>query len=94
MNFMGVSASPILSGTDIIVVVDQWERSFIAAFDRFTGEMRWNTPRDDRDDQGRTATASCGRLSYMPLGRADVLLERPASTSFGSRNGQTGGEAG
>ncbi|MEZ5364016.1 MAG: PQQ-binding-like beta-propeller repeat protein [Bryobacterales bacterium] len=69
VNLMGVSASPILSGTDIVVVVDQWEGSFIAAFDRMTGEMRWKTPREEREGwatpllhRGRIVTTSRGRF--------------------------------
>ena len=69
VNLMGAAASPILSGEDVIVVVDQWEGSFVAAFDRRTGEMRWKTPRAETEGwatpvlhKGRIATAGRGRF--------------------------------
>ena len=47
-NMMGMSASPILAGSFVIVVADQ-DESYIAAFDRRNGEVRWKTARTERD---------------------------------------------
>lgn len=49
VNAQGLSASPILAGDHVIVVADQWENSFIAGFDRKTGEMRWKIARDETE---------------------------------------------
>jgi outer membrane protein assembly factor BamB len=48
-NTMGLAASPILAEDSIIVVADQQEESFIAAFDRRTGKIRWKTAREEKD---------------------------------------------
>lgn len=68
-NVMGVSASPILSGDRVIVLVDQVDDSYIAAFDRRNGELRWKTPRQETDAwsspllyQQQILTASRGQL--------------------------------
>ena len=47
VNAQGVSASPILVGDSVIVVVDQWENSFIAAYHTRNGELRWKTAREE-----------------------------------------------
>ena len=52
MNTQGLAASPILVGDAIILVADQWENSYIAAFDRTSGEMRWKTARDESEGWG------------------------------------------
>lgn len=44
---MGLGASPILTRDSVVVVADQLEGSFIAAFDRTNGEMRWRTTREE-----------------------------------------------
>jgi outer membrane protein assembly factor BamB len=48
-NMQGMSASPILAGSNVIVVADQGEESYIAAFDQRNGETRWKTAREERD---------------------------------------------
>jgi outer membrane protein assembly factor BamB len=48
-NVMGLAAAPILAGDSIILVADQQEESYIAAFDRRNGELRWKVPRDEKD---------------------------------------------
>ena len=47
VNTQGVSASPVLAGDSVIVVVDQWENSFIAAYHTRNGELRWKTAREE-----------------------------------------------
>jgi hypothetical protein len=40
-----LGASPIVAGDSIILVADQISNSYIAAFDRGNGEIRWKTAR-------------------------------------------------
>lgn len=49
---MGLGASPIVSGENVIVVADQLEGSFIAAFDRRNGETRWKIARSETEGWG------------------------------------------
>jgi len=51
-NVMGIGASPIVSGTDVILNIDQVEDSYIAAFDCKNGEIRWKTARQEPDSWG------------------------------------------
>jgi outer membrane protein assembly factor BamB len=48
-NMQGMSASPILAGSFVILLADQGDESYIAAFDRRNGEIRWKTARIERD---------------------------------------------
>jgi len=49
VNTMGMGASPIVAGDSIVLVADQMRGSYIAAFDRGNGEMRWRTPREESE---------------------------------------------
>jgi outer membrane protein assembly factor BamB len=51
-NSQGMASSPILAGDTVILVADQEEGSFMAAFDRRNGELRWKTPRVEGDGWG------------------------------------------
>jgi outer membrane protein assembly factor BamB len=51
-NAQGLSASPILAGDAVVLVADQWENSFIAAFNNSNGEMRWKTAREETESWG------------------------------------------
>jgi len=51
-NSMGLGASPIVAGDSIILVADQIDGSFIAAFDRRNGEIRWKTARQESEGWG------------------------------------------
>src|SRR5437870_5469662 len=51
-NAQGLGASPILAGDSVILVADQWEHSYIAAFSRANGEMRWKVARDETESWG------------------------------------------
>ena len=51
-NVMGIGASPILAGDSIVVVIDQIDDSYIAAFDRRNGEIKWKTAREESDGWG------------------------------------------
>ena len=50
-NSMGLAASPILAGDSVIVFADGNDDSYIAAFDRRTGEVRWRCRRDEKDGE-------------------------------------------
>ena len=43
----GAAASPVVHDGQVIVVYDNMENSWIAAFDAQTGAQRWRTPRDE-----------------------------------------------
>ena len=45
----GLGASPVLVGDAVVLVVDQWENSYIAAFDRGNGAIRWKVPRHEAE---------------------------------------------
>jgi outer membrane protein assembly factor BamB len=68
-NENGHSSCPIIAGENVILVVDQMLGSYIAAFDRRNGELRWKTPREEMDGyatpllyQAAVITASRGQL--------------------------------
>jgi outer membrane protein assembly factor BamB len=48
-NENGHSSCPIVAGENIVLVLDQMVGSFIAAFDKRNGEVRWRTPREEMD---------------------------------------------
>ncbi|MEP7365289.1 MAG: PQQ-binding-like beta-propeller repeat protein [Acidobacteriota bacterium] len=52
INTQGVSASPILVGDSVVVVADQWENSFIAAYHTRNGELRWKIAREEGEGWG------------------------------------------
>jgi len=66
-NSMGHSASPIIAGDSIILVIDQALDSYIAAFDRRDGQIRWKTPRQEIDGWATP-------LLYQPAGAESVVL--------------------
>lgn len=49
---MGIGASPVLAGSAVVMVADQVEGSYIAAFDRESGEMKWKTAREETEAWG------------------------------------------
>ena len=44
----GTAASPIVHGDQVIMVYDNMEESYIAAYDTKTGKERWKTARDEK----------------------------------------------
>ena len=52
VNTMGLGAAPVIAGNRVVVVADQLQDSFIAAFDRRNGELRWKTPREESEGWG------------------------------------------
>ena len=68
-NSMGMGASPIVAGDSIILVADQINNSYIAAFDRRNGEIRWKTARQESEGWGTP-------LLYTPQGSAAFDSDR------------------
>lgn len=66
-NSMGMGASPIVAGDSIILVADQISNSYIAAFDRRNGELRWKTARQESEGWGTP-------LLYTPQGSEPLIL--------------------
>ncbi len=44
-NFYGMAGSPIIDGSMVVLVCDQQAGSYVIAFDRSTGRLRWKTDR-------------------------------------------------
>ena len=63
---MGLGAAPVITGDVVVIVADQLQDSFIAAFDRQNGEMRWKQPREEIESWGSP-------LVFQPAG-----VEAPA----------------
>lgn len=66
-NTQGLATSPIISGDSVILLADQWENSYIAAFSRGSGEMRWKVARDESEGWGTP-------LLYQPAGTAPQIV--------------------
>jgi outer membrane protein assembly factor BamB len=66
-NIMGLGASPIVAGDSVVLLVDQEDDSFIAAFDVRNGEIRWKTARTEAESWGTP-------LFYSPPGAAPQIL--------------------
>ena len=43
----GAAASPVVVNDLVVMVYDNMEESYVAAYDKQTGEERWNVPRDE-----------------------------------------------
>jgi outer membrane protein assembly factor BamB len=70
-NSMGLGASPILAGDSVVLLVDQIEGSYIAAFDRSSGEIRWKTAREESEGWATP-------LVYHPSGSTPLILTTSA----------------
>jgi outer membrane protein assembly factor BamB len=66
-NEMGHSSCPIIAGENVVLVLDQMLGSYIAAFDRRNGELRWKTPREEMDGYATP-------LLYQPAGAAAAVI--------------------
>jgi len=66
-NENGHSSCPIVAGENVILVLDQMLGSYIAAFDRRNGELRWKTPREEMDGYATP-------LLYKPAGAAAAVI--------------------
>ena len=66
-NENGHSSSPIVAGENIVLVLDQMLDSYIAAFDRRNGELRWKTSREEMDGYATP-------LLYQPAGVPPAVI--------------------
>ena len=66
-NVMGLGASPIFAGNSIVLVADQQDDSYIAAFDSRDGKIRWKTARQEQDGWATP-------LIFQPPGAAPQIL--------------------
>ena len=66
-NENGHSSCPIIAGDNVILVLDQMVGSYIAAFDRRNGELRWKTPREEMDGYATP-------LLYQPAGAPPAVI--------------------
>jgi len=82
-NSMGMSAAPILSGSLVIVLADQLEGSYIAAFDRTNGETRWKIHRDELEAWGTP-------LLYQPNADSPPHILTASRGFFGIHSAQNG----
>jgi len=64
---MGLGASPVLAGGNVVLVADQVEGSFIAAVDHKNGELRWKMDREEGEGWGTP-------LFWQAPGRAPAIL--------------------
>jgi outer membrane protein assembly factor BamB len=74
-NTMGLGASPILAGNSIVLLADQVEGAFIAAFDKRNGELRWRIEREESEAWGTP-------LLYQP-DRSVPLIVTTSRGQFG-----------
>ncbi len=49
LNSQGLGASPILAGDFVLIVIDQLKNSYIAAYAKSNGELRWKTVREESE---------------------------------------------
>ncbi len=83
-NIMGIGASPMVSGANVILNIDQVEDSYIAAFDRNNGEIRWKTARQEPDSwgspleyQGSILTVARGNVGAYAASNGKRILQQP-----------------
>ncbi len=81
-NLMGLGASPILSGGQVVLLADQESGSYLAAFDANNGELRWKAPRDESEGWGSP-------LLYAPAGAEPRILTLSRG-QFGIHNASNG----
>jgi len=84
VNTQGVSASPVIVGDAVVVVVDQWENSFAAAYQLRNGELKWKAAREEGEGWAtpvvhgsRLVTASRGLLGLHDAARGNRLFTLP-----------------
>ena len=79
----GAAASPIVHGNQVVLVYDNQEQSYIAAFDTKTGAQNWRTNREERStwatplvwqNSRRTEIVTAGKLKNRSYDLAGNLL--------------------
>ena len=80
----GICASPILADGKIVLLIDQAQNSFVAAFDRNDGHLLWKTARPD------AAGGYSSPLAYVQNGRArQVIVCSPRElVGYSAENGE------
>lgn len=66
-NRMGAVTSPIIAGTSLILVLDQFDNSSIVALSLSTGEVQWTRPRAETD-------AWATPVLYQPTGTTPQIV--------------------
>jgi outer membrane protein assembly factor BamB len=79
------SSSPILFEDMVIMANDQDGPSFVIAFDRKTGNVRWKTPRHTK------VAASATPCIYQPAGQSPQLILSSTAEGVTAYNPRTGG---
>jgi len=67
-NVYGMGASPLIVGDKVILVCDQSTDSYIAAWDKKTGKLRWKTPRTEAKSGHSTP------ILWAPKGGSQQLI--------------------
>ena len=81
VNTMGLGASPVIAGGDVVIVADQLHGSYIAAYDRRNGELRWKTSREETEGWGSPLVLEgAGAPSILTVSRGQ----------YGAYSGATG----
>ena len=84
-NIYGMGASPIVSDGLVILICDQNLDSFIAAFDRNTGNVVWKTPREE------ATSGHCSPIIYQPDPKKPTQVLAVGSfnlTSYDAKSGK------
>jgi len=68
-NFYGMSGSPIIDGSTVVLVCDQQSGSFVIALDRRTGRQRWKI-----DRPGMTISWSTPMIFRPNTTQADLIV--------------------
>ncbi len=64
-NYHGSAGSPVLYQNTVIIYQDHQQQSFVAAFDRVTGERVWRTERDARTGWGTPVIIRAGERDEL-----------------------------
>jgi outer membrane protein assembly factor BamB len=80
---MGLGAAPVIAGSNVVIVADQLQDSFIAAFDRNNGEMRWKTAREEAESWGSP-------LVFQPKGAAAPTIITVSRGIYGAHAPDSG----
>jgi outer membrane protein assembly factor BamB len=81
-NRMGAVASPIIAGSALVLVLDQFEQSEIVALSLATGAVQWQVPRQERDAWATPAL-------YAPQGQPPQIVTAGAGL-FGGHSVESG----
>ena len=83
----GAAASPVVHDGHVIVVYDNLEESWIAAFDAKSGDERWRTPRDETHSWATPFVwkNECGTEIVVPRPEAEPQLRDVRHAAVGVR---------